>query len=268
MRANSLLRRSLLGAALALALLPSLARADDCPEPTEVTGDRRALARDWFSRAEAAETAKDNAAAARAYTCSFALVPHPSTAYNLARAAERAGDLKLALTAHREYLSLLPDAPDRKEVEARIASLRGRLAAASAPARPPAPSAPSPAPAAELTAIAPAPGPSFLSRVGTPEWIIAGVAAAALVSGVVFNIGARTSIADCRDMAHNNQIAPAKQACDRADLFAYTSYALLGTAGAAALVDAGLIWRRERQRESVALQIVPGGLTLALRGRF
>jgi hypothetical protein len=120
--------------------------------------------------------------------------------------------------------------------------------------------------AAEVSAPPAAP-PSFFSRVTTGEWIIAGVAAATLVSGVVFNVGARTSITECRDMAHTNNIVPAREACDRADLFAYTSYALLGTAGVAALVDAGLVWRRTRH-ESMALQLLPGGLALSLSGRF
>jgi hypothetical protein len=251
---------------LVIGLGPLAARADDCPEPTETSGDRRVLAKEWFSRAEAAETARDNAAAARAYTCSFALVPHPSTAYNLARAAERAGDLKLALTAHREYLSLLPEAPDRAEIEARIASLRGRLVAGATTRTPPA--APvAAAPEMVSAAPPPPPAPSIFSRLGMPEWIVAGVGAAALVSGVVFNVGARTAISECRDMARTNNIVTAREACDRADLFAYTSYVLLGTAAVAAVVDAGLIWRR-LHRESVALVPIPGGVAFTARGTF
>ena len=80
--------------------------------------------------------------------------------------------------------------------------------------------------------------------MGTTEWVIAGVGAAALVSGVVFNIGARSQMSDCRSMARANNIVGARDACDRASPFAYTSYALLGGTAAAAIADAILIWTK------------------------
>ena len=102
---------------LLLALAPA-ARAAECPAtPPAALKDRRTLAKEWFSRAETEELGGDDKAAVKAYSCSFAMLPHPSTAYNLARAAERSGDQTLALSALRDYLTLKPTAADRPEIE-------------------------------------------------------------------------------------------------------------------------------------------------------
>jgi hypothetical protein len=276
--------RAACAAALAgcLALAPALlvarpAWAADCPNPAPQSArERQTLAREWFSRAEAAETASDDVAAVKAYSCSFDMVPHESTAYKLARAAERAGDLRLALTAHRDYLTLKPGAADRGEVEARIISLQGRLAVGGGGPIPPLPSAPvavppvrKPAAALTTNEVPARPWSSSLAaRMGTTEWVIAGVGAAALVSGIVFNIGARSEMSDCRSMARANNIVGARDACDRASPFAYTSYALLGTAAAAVIGDAVLIFTKPAPAPAVGFVPLAGGGAVTASGRF
>src|SRR6185295_14560682 len=76
------------------------ARAEDCPDniPT-ASRERRAQAKEWFSRAEAADAANDPIGAVKAYQCSLKMVPHAFTAFNLGRLAERTGDLELAVDA-------------------------------------------------------------------------------------------------------------------------------------------------------------------------
>jgi hypothetical protein len=251
------------------------AAAADCPTPPQSARERQTLAREWFSRAEAAETASDDVAAVKAYSCSFEMVPHESTAYKLARAAERAGDLRLALTAHRDYLTLKPGAADRAEVEARIISLQGRLAVGAGGPVPPLPSATASPPPRQPPSGAVTTEPttsarwsSLGARMGTTEWVIAGVGAAALVSGVVFNIGARTEMSDCRSMARANNIVGARDACDRASPFAYTSYALLGTAAAAAIADAVLIFTKPAPTPTLGLVPLGRGAALTASGRF
>jgi hypothetical protein len=251
-------------------LVPRWAAAAECPS-SPPDRERRALAREWFSRAEAAETAGDDVTAVKAYACSYEMVPHPSTAYNLARAAERSGDLQVALAAHNDYLTLKPTAADRGEIEARIISIKGRIAAGT-------PNVPLATPRATAAPPPPAPPPadsetrgrglSLGPRMGTTEWVVAGVGAAALVSGVVFNIGARAQMSDCRSMARANNIVGARDACDRASPFAYTSYVLLGTAVAAAITDAILIWTKPSSTTSIALIPLPGGAALAGSGSF
>jgi hypothetical protein len=253
---------------------PAAARAQaaECPNPPpESVKERRSVAKEWFSRAETFEATGDDVAAVNAYSCSFEMVPHPSTAYNLARAAERANDLPLAITANRDYLTLKPDAPDRTEIEARIISLEGRLVAGTAsppttaPPRPP----PPPARAASLTAReSPPPRFSLADRMSIPEWIIAGVGTASLVAGVVFNVGARVQMSDCRELARGGDIVGARAACDRAVPLAYTSYVLLGAAAAATIADVVLIWTNRARHTSMTVVPLPGGGALAAGGRF
>ena len=59
-----------------------------------------------------------------------ALEVHPSSgrlAFNYARAIERAGDLQAAIAGYGRYLELVPDAPERGDVEALIGSLSARV---------------------------------------------------------------------------------------------------------------------------------------------
>jgi hypothetical protein len=102
----------------------------------------------------------------------------------------------------------------------------------------------------------------------TTEWVVAGVGAAALVSGVVFNIGARAQMSNCRDMARANNIVGARDACDRASPFAYTSYVLFGAAAAAAVADVVLLWTKPERRTSLGMVPVRGGAALTAQGRF
>src|SRR5438552_3585563 len=93
---------------------------------------------------------------------------------------------------------------------------------------PPTPAAPTAAPrAAPPAAAEPAPAPATAEaralddgspwlHLDTTEWVIAGVGAASLVSAVIFNVGARAAMSDCRRLADNNNIVGARSACDRA----------------------------------------------------
>jgi hypothetical protein len=274
------LSSAILVATLSTVLVGGLARAAECPaSPPASMKDRRTLAKEWFSRAETEELGGDDKAAVRAYSCSFSMLPHPSTAYNLARAAERSGDLSTALTAHHDYLSLKPTASDRAEIEERIRVLESKLGSAN-PTPPPAPpvSTPAPAPEPEPATLPPprpvrrrvsAPvEPAHESAMGTREWVIAGVGAAALVAGVVFNVGARSAMSDCRELAKGHNFSGARDACNRAKPFAYLSYGLFVAAGAAAIVDVTFVLGKQTPVEHMGLLVVPGGGGLAASGRF
>ncbi len=99
----------------------SAVRAAECPTSSpDRTEERRALAKEWFARAEAAENAGNDVEAVRDYACSMKMVAHAFTAFNLGRVAERSGDLELALKSYKAYLTLKADAPDRDEVQTKI----------------------------------------------------------------------------------------------------------------------------------------------------
>ncbi len=278
---------------LPLALLVCIAgaasaRAAECPETIpENTAERRAAAKEHFTLAESAERSGDDVGAVRAYQCSMKLVAHAFTAYNLARLAEKTGDLELSLSSYRHYLTLKVDAADRAEVEGRIARLEARIAAvretgaapaqpggaqdplASSPALEPAVAGPVPeAPvdlAQEAAPHAPAGEPALL---GPAEWVVAGVGAAALVAGVVLNVGARSKMSDCRSLAKEGKVGAAQDACDAAKPQAYASYVLFGAAAAAAIVDVALIWRRSSRSETIAVTPLPGGALASYAARF
>lgn len=273
------LARQLVRLALGLAIFAAApaARADTrCPDAApEDPGERRQLAKEWFSKAEVAEGVGDDLAAVRAYGCSMKMVPHAFTAYNLGRIAERAGDLELALGSFKSYLTLKPDAADQKEVEARIAKLEERIAAVrqqtteETPA--PEPPVPAPIPRVEQRAVArEGADEDSRFRMGVAEWVVAGAGTAALVAGVVFNVAARRSMSDCRDLAGSN-LRAAKDACDTARPFAYTSYILLGAAAAAAVTEVVLIVTRSSPDDDdsrVGIMPLPGGMGLAFSRKY
>jgi hypothetical protein len=255
--------------AACLTLMAPLARAQDCPaDPPASATDRRNLAKQWFAAAEDAERNHDDISAVRAYQCSMSLVPHAFTAYNLARVAEQAGDLQLALESYHSYLTMTPDADDAPAVAARVQVLEARLEEIRTrvkEAPPPAVVAPAPAPPPVMI-IGETPRDEPRLRLRTGDWVVMGAAGAALVSGGALNLMARSKMGSCRDLADQDKVNEALDACHGARPLAYASYALLGAAGAAVIIDLTtvLVWRRQR------LSVTPmaGGARLTLRGRF
>jgi hypothetical protein len=124
------LLRGTLCALVLLAPATVLAQATgDCPtEIPAASSQRRALAKDWFSRGRgAAESASDPIGAVKAYQCSLRLVPHAVHRVQPGRLAERTGDLELAVESFNTYLKLSPEAQDKAEIEAKLAALNERI---------------------------------------------------------------------------------------------------------------------------------------------
>ena len=274
---------------LGMATVSLPARADDCPDNVPAASrERRALAKDWFSRAEAADAANDPIGAVKAYQCSLKMVPHAFTAFNLGRLAERTGDLELAVDAFSTYVKLAPESPDRPQIEAKIAALGERIQALRAEQTPAAPvvtpavpnkptSEPpldlKPAPPSEPTLVEKPPvtqdPSSSFSLTKAAPWIIGGVGVVALATGVVLNISARGKMSDCRQLAAQDLDDAAKAACDAAPARAYTSYALFGVAAAAAVADGVLLYLSNAHSErTIAASPLPGGALLSGRFRF
>lgn len=117
--------------AIALLLLtgafaPSLAYADD---------DARRAA-EHFALAESAEKREDWETAILEYKQAYALKPHPSVLYNIARNYERLEDWANAAEYYQRYLDDSGDASDRAKVEKKISVLRQRAAASRPRPRP------------------------------------------------------------------------------------------------------------------------------------
>jgi tetratricopeptide (TPR) repeat protein len=285
---------------------PAVARAAECPASSpEDPQERRKFAKEWFGTAEAAENAGNDAEATRAYACSYKMVAHPFTAYNLGRVAERSGDYDLALKMYKAYLTLKPDANDKEDVKNKVTALEEKIAAAKEAATAPAtetptaettaekpaepaepaqpaqpaqeelapPPEPKPAPVAETTKPAePEAQPQNASHIA--EWVIGGTSAAALAVGIALNVAARSKMNACNTDAANHAYATANSECNAAPALAYTSYVMFGVAAVGAAVDAFLILRgggsssSSNDDSSVGFLWLPSGGGLMARGRF
>ncbi|HEX7505728.1 MAG TPA: hypothetical protein VF550_03080 [Polyangia bacterium] len=279
-----------------LLFAPGAARAAECPASSpEDPQERRKLAKEWFGIAEAAENGGNDIEATRAYACSYKMVAHPFTAYNLGRVSDRSGDSELALKMFKAYLTLKPDAQDKEEVKGKIKSLEEKIASGTAIV--PSPAAASGEEGGEKTAeppqeeLAPPPVPKPTQVVQTPksvepesqtpshvaEWIVGGASAAFLVGGIALNLAARSKMSSCQTDASNpGLLGRANDECNSARPLAYTSYAFFGVAAVGLAVDAVLIILHRGGGESssgddssVGFMVLPGGGGgLTARGRF
>jgi tetratricopeptide (TPR) repeat protein len=139
--------------------------------------------------------------AAEEYKASYSAKANPELLYNIAQAYRLGNDLDKALFFYRSYLSALPEATNRGEVEQRITKLEASIAEqkkAAAPAEkqekvePPPTTAPvvtpAPAPPNVLTATAPPPPAHTPVYKKWWLWTIVGVAAAGAATGIALGV--------------------------------------------------------------------------------
>jgi hypothetical protein len=197
-------------------------------------------------------------------------------------------------------LKLSPEAQDKTEIEAKLASLNERIrslrteqlplpppgtATGTEPTPSPTPSTPLPdlrpadpgsRPGVDATAVAERPGEA---PVITPTmWAIGGVGVAALAGGIFLNLAARSKMDRCNDLAMMDATRDAAlEQCDAAKPRAYGSYALFGVAAAAAAADVVLfVLGQQHSQESQtaarlrSLSIAPtdGGAVVGGHFRF
>jgi tetratricopeptide (TPR) repeat protein len=274
--------------AFVLAAGPIAARAaETCPEvPDEEVALRRSLAKEWFAKAEEAETGGDKQGAIRRYACSLSLAPHPSTAYNLGTVAEKSGDLSMALDGFRTYLKLAPEATDRPAIEARLAAIEARISelrkdiapkAAPPPAPPPAPVAVAPPPPS-LPVVPPVDAGAPARTRRAAGLITGGGAVLALGVGLTLNLMARSRMNACYSQWSMTMSTTALDRCDDAKPLAYGSYALFAAGGVAAVVGGALLLSSAEPAAgsppestpdvALAPSVVPGGAGLVASGRF
>ena len=277
--------------AITVFLTAGSVRAQDCPNDIpEDSGVRRAQAKKWFSKGQTASSEGDDVAALKAYQCSLRYVPHGFTAFNIAQIAERIGDLELAIASYSQYLLLVPDAKDAREVNDKVTALKERLARAKekekeiiaavpvgAAERPPAEGEtgqPKPAmtpvdkSAKPVESITEEPSPTNHRMAA---WIVYGGAGVALLGGVITNLMARSKMDTSRSKYQQDPVKgrpAAESARSDAQFLAYTSYVLFGLSAAAAVVGTVLVLRPTESSE-VSMNIMPeGGLSLGWGGRF
>ncbi len=112
-----------LGAALcAPAAASAQAQPGSAARPGSAEADRRALA--LYEEGSAAFELEDYSTAAARFEAAFNLSPRPRILYNLGLTYDRLGIPQQAIDAYERFLSQLPNAREREQVEARIRVLR------------------------------------------------------------------------------------------------------------------------------------------------
>ncbi len=275
---------------LAVFLAASSVRAEECPrDAPEDSGLRRMLAKKWFSKGETEAKAGNDVAAMKDYQCSLMFVPHGFTAYNIGQLAEKTGDLEVAIASFGQYLLLVPDAKDAKEIGERVETLKDRLAKVRDSDRGLGGSRNEPPlehlmektqeesfPDAAMVPEPPTSESGVSSTTGHRQrnyrrigWITAGGGAVLVLGGVLSNVLARGQMDTCRSEYKKENQSAAESACSNATALAYLSYGLMGVGAAAVVTGAVLMFVRPSEPSDVAVNVLPeGGLSLHWSGRF
>ncbi len=95
----------------------------ECPDRPQYEDDAKALAGNWFNRAQELVAAEKYEEALAGFGCSYQLVPHPATLFNMSQTAKLAKQNKLALELIRKYLRESPDGPYAETLEQQLIEL-------------------------------------------------------------------------------------------------------------------------------------------------
>lgn len=207
--------------------------------------------------------------AAHEFEAAYALSQQAELLFNLGRAWEDAGELERALDAFVRFEAAGAPRYDLAQLRARIARLRGQLAAAR-----PIPAAP-PSPAARVV-VPPSPPPSPAPRPGAPVGpiVLMSVGGAALLATIPLWASARSTYDDLVVVCPMGSCPTVFEGdARRAARFAVAGDVLLGV-GAASLA-AGVTWLLlDRQRtpaegaRRATLGCAAGGCVVGVSGTF
>ncbi len=128
---------------LTLLGMPGRARAQNPPGDTSVAPtETLQLAKQHFVAGKDAYNAGKYAQAIREFKAAEAIRPSPILSYNIGLSNEKLGKRRLALQYYQSYLSALPDAANRAEVQERVAKLQAQPAQTTTAADTPPPTYP------------------------------------------------------------------------------------------------------------------------------
>ncbi len=181
-------------------LWPDVSRAADPPPPSEDAA--MASAKQHFEAGRQAYNLGDFPGAIREFKAAEVLRPSPILAYNIGLANEKLARRRVAVRYYKRYLEGAPSAPNRAEVEGRIATLEREVAAQPAqqpvesvqdnPPPPPGYNDPNnPAPPMVQAGQDPYAGPPMTTSPVHRKrslwwvWLIVGIGATAVIAGIV-----------------------------------------------------------------------------------
>lgn len=197
------------------------------------------------------------------YEEAYRLKDDPAILYNLGQAHRLAQHSTEALHFYKMYLSKVPDASNRAEVESKIAALQQlvdqqRAATSMPPTAPMRPAVPETA-----TAAAPPPKPAAPPKPGLAKkvsGIVVGVAGLGLVgTGIAFGVLAKNAGDDLTRLAQMGSFDYAKQQDGKRDQLLEGVFLGIGCAAVAAGTVLYLLGHREARRSGpiTAANVIP-----------
>lgn len=242
--------------------------------PSASAADQAALndAKQHYDRGMEHYDLGEYAAAVDEFKLAYALSKAPGLLFNLGQASRLGKQYEQALHFYRAYLRERPDAPNRADVERRIAELEPLVAAErqdelsrmTTPPRPPPPAPMAPAPPTETRRAAAPPRPSG-RPLRVAGLVVGALGVAALAGGVGLGVAALDAQNKLSRVATDmGTWTPAEQslyARGKTEAAAATGlYVAGGVAAATGVVLYVAGWRRDRARFAVAP--TPGGAAL------
>ena len=252
-----------MGLALGTVVTSAHAQTEDAPDERR---DREARAH--FDAARLAYEDGRFEEAMNSFLRSFELSQRVTLHYNIAAAAERAGNLELAQRHYQLYLEALPDASNRSYTEARLRvigetlSRQRELEAAAQAARDPAQSTD-----AQQVTVPPDAGEAAPSDGATPVGavVLIGAAGGALVASLGLGLRARSIHSNLEASCPDGRCSPDREpTANRMARLAHTSDAMLGVGLAAGV--AGVVWAVLAGRDGAADEVPPVAVSCGRSG--
>jgi tetratricopeptide (TPR) repeat protein len=199
---------------------------------------------------------------------SYDLSHRPELLYNIGTTSDRLRLDRDALAAFEQYLTELPQADNRGEVEARIVVLR-RAVAAAVPAETvetdAADTSPRMPPRDEVIGREPLPPPPVPPRSpSVVPWVIVGIGAAAAIAGAVLVGVAAADVSSVENAARGTAWTSVRDAYGQSEALSIAGFVLLGVGAAA--IAAGLGWGIVEIGEgdqTARVSLGPGSLSIA-----
>lgn len=231
--------------------------------------DNMVEARQHYQNAQRAAELGEYDAAAREYSAAYHEKDDPAFLYDLGQVHRLAGHRAEAVRFYRMYLIKAPDAPNRTEVETKIAALQQQLL--TAPAERPRPPTPPPHPSAATAPAAGVIAPPVSDRRAQPARrdgqrqaaiALSAVGVALAGSGIALTVVAYQTAGGVDHPAADTSYDPASLGRVHAEQGAGAATLAVG---AAALVVGGILFVLETRHHPSERRVAASGGNLAVR---